>query len=300
MFGTDDLRAFAVPVDGRPHRLSVGTRPVAPECWLLPGSDREAQLAIKRRLLAERRTDVLAALPGSEAACLEVYELVSAAVEWRGQRLQTVGQSATARAEQALALASLQVQEDLCIMAPRAGEWLLVAASLSFPSRWRLADKLGASLDGIHAPVPGYPDRLSRATGDLFGRLADRAREAAGSGSGDGSGTEVLGRFNWTLTTEEDLYTPEPPPRQVVLAVAEVPDRVWLRVERQTLRCLPGSGAVLFTIRTFLTPLGELDAVERVALAGSLRGVSDELIRYRGWVGYVGAVVEWLSGGEVH
>ena len=57
---------------------------------------------------------------------------------------------------------------------------------------------------------------------------------------------------------------------------------------------------MLFTIRTFLTPLGELDAVERVALAGSLRGVSDELIRYRGWVGYVGAVVEWLSGGEVH
>ncbi len=102
------------------------------------------------------------------------------------------------------------------------------------------------------------------------------------------------------MTTEEDLYTPEPSTRAVVLAVSEVPDRVWLRVERQTLRALPRSGAVLFTIRTFMTRLRELDTVERVALAGSLRGVSDELIRYRGWVGYVGAVVEWLSGEEVH
>ncbi len=179
MFTAADLRAFAVPVDGRPHRLSVGTRPVAPGCWLLPGPDREAQLGLKRRLLAEKRTEVLAVLPGSEAACLEVHDLVMAAVGRVGARPAGLGPPDIGQAEQALASASLQVQEDLCIMAPRAGQWLLVAASLSFPSRWRLTDKLGATLDGIHAPVPGYPDRLSRATGDLFGRLAERARQAA-------------------------------------------------------------------------------------------------------------------------
>lgn len=300
MTASPDLRAFAVPVDGRPHRLSVGTHPVDPERWLLSGPDRDAQLALKRELLADRRAEVLAALPGAEAACLEVHDLVMTAVGYGDRPLAAVARSETDRAEQALAAASLEIQEDLCIMAPRAGEWRLVAASLSFPSRWRLADKLGATLDGIHEPVPGYPDRLSRATGDLFGRLAaGAARRAAASGGADGAAVAVLGRSNWTLTTSEELYAPESPTSRGVLTVTDVPDQVWLRVEWQTLRALPVSGAVLFTIRTFLTRLRDLDTGEREALSRSLDGVSDELIRYRGWVGYVGVVAEWLSRKEV-
>jgi hypothetical protein len=300
MSGPGELRAFAVPVDGRPHRLSVGTRPVAPAHWLLTGPDRAAQLALKRQLLADRRSEVLAVQPGAEAACLEVHDLVLAAVGQRGPATSVAGQPAGATAEHALVTASLQVQEDLCVMAPRHGEWVLVAGSVSFPSRWRLADKLGATLDGIHAPVPGYPARLSRATGELFARLAEGSSRAGESVPAARPPTDVLGRFNWTLTTEDDLFAPEPARSRVALTPVQVPDRVWLRVERQTLRSLPESGAVLFTIRTFLTRLRELDPVERAALAGSLRGVSDELIRYRGWVGYVGAVVEWLSVEEVH
>lgn len=299
MTASPDLRAFAFPVDGRPHRLSVGTHPVDPERWLLFGPDRDTQLALKRELLADRRADVLAVLPGAEAACLEVHDLVMAAVGCSDPWPPAVIGSETDRAEQALAAASMQVQEDLCIMAPRAGEWRLVAASLSFPSRWRLADKLGGTLDGIHEPVPGYPDRLSRATGDLFGRLAKGARRAAASGGTGEPAAGVLGRSNWTLTTSEDLYAPESPTADGVRTVADVPDRVWLRVEWQTLRALPDSGAVLFTIRTFLTRLGDLDIGEREALGRSLGGVSDELIRYRGWVGYVGVVAEWLSLKEV-
>ena len=40
--------------------------------------------------------------------------------------------------------------------------------------------------------------------------------------------------------------------------VAVNPRTVWLRTERQTLRRLPRTGAIVFTIRVYLTPLEQL------------------------------------------
>jgi hypothetical protein len=49
-----------------------------------------------------------------------------------------------------------------------------------------------------------------------------------------------------------------------------------LRVERQTLRRLPRSGAVVFTIRVYLTPLKELGRGEAGRLAAAIRGVKEQ------------------------
>ena len=46
--------------------------------------------------------------------------------------------------------------------------------------------------------------------------------------------------------------------RTVYLPVPVDPARVRMRVERQTLRRLPRTGAILFTIRVYLTPLEQL------------------------------------------
>jgi hypothetical protein len=63
----------------------------------------------------------------------------------------------------------------------------------------------------------------------------------------------------------------DPPP-------AEGPPRLWLRSERQTLRRLPRSGAILFTIRVQMAPLTVLARrPERArALAAWLRGPGGE------------------------
>ena len=56
-----------------------------------------------------------------------------------------------------------------------------------------------------------------------------------------------------------------------------------LRVERQTLRRLPRSGAIVFTIRVYLTPLAELGPGEAGRLAAAIRGVKEQEVVYR-WV----------------
>ena len=57
-------------------------------------------------------------------------------------------------------------------------------------------------------------------------------------------------RFNWSLYTDGALYHPASSGERDVR-----PEHAFLRVERQTLRKMPVSGDVLFTIRIHLDPL---------------------------------------------
>ena len=59
------------------------------------------------------------------------------------------------------------------------------------------------------------------------------------------------------------------------------PRRVRLRVERQTLRRLPRSGAIVFTIRVYLTPLEELVREPDVPgrLASAIRSWPEDVAR---------------------
>ena len=59
------------------------------------------------------------------------------------------------------------------------------------------------------------------------------------------------------------------------------PERMRLRVERQTLRRLPRSGAIVFTIRVYMTPLTELGSGEAGRLASAIRGVKEQEAAYR-------------------
>jgi len=60
-----------------------------------------------------------------------------------------------------------------------------------------------------------------------------------------------------------------------------LPERMRLRVERQTLRRLPRSGAIVFTIRVYMTPLTELGPDEARQLAAAIRGVREQEAAYR-------------------
>ena len=60
-----------------------------------------------------------------------------------------------------------------------------------------------------------------------------------------------------------------------------LPERMRLRVERQTLLRLPRTGAVVFTIRVYLTPLTELGPGEARRLAAAIRGVKEQEVVYR-------------------
>jgi len=270
----DDL-AFTV---GPPH-LSMGVRALGDEPWLVADDHRRAELAEKRRLTRERPEEVFAALPGTEAAGGQVLEAV---VSWLGtQDLDAPGVDPPPT--HPLARAGLIVQEDLCLLRQHDGAWHLDAASLDFPSHWRLADKLGTPLDVVHGPVAHYGDQLASKVDTVHGRLRP--------------GRPML-RRNWTIHEEDHLFAPAPAGWSANAAHGEVhPARWTLRSERQTLLALPDTGAVLFTIRTQQVPLGVLAARPDRAgdLAGCVRALSDDLRAYKGLAPVQAPLLEWLD-----
>ncbi len=233
--------------------------------WLDVDDQRDVELAERHRLLAERHDDVFAARPGTGAAGAEVHTLIRA---WLARHRPEVALPAPPTREiHPLEAAGRLTQEDLCLMVERDGAHHLDAACLCFPSHWRLADKIGRPAAELHAPVPGYADELSA----RVDRYLDRLRPG------------VIGRRrNWSVHDSPTLFAPIPPERPVPVPAAEVAERLWLRSERQTLRRLPASGAVLFTIKVQQAPLAVLAHRPEVAgrLAARIRAKPPERTAY--------------------
>ena len=126
------------------------------------------------------------------------------------------------------------VQEDICILQKRGDEHVLTAAVLCFPANWRLSEKAGRPLTVIHEPVPDYDTNIARRVQRLF----DGVRVG-----------RPLWRFNRLHYVEADLHQPY---RQ--RASGEVR---FIRSERQCVVRMPVTGAVVFTIHTYVVPLDE-------------------------------------------
>lgn len=229
----------------------MGLRAVDEADWLVVDDRREDELAEKARLLSERHDEVFAALPGTDAAGAEALGLISG---WLAtHRPDLVAPAGATGGIHPLEQAGRLVQEDLCVMDRRGDDICLVAASLCFPSHWRLADKIGGSAAAIHGPVAHYQQELSAKVDRYLERLpSDR----------------IALRRNWTVQDHPTLFVPEYPPPQVGVDATDAGARLWVRSERQTLRRLPGSGAVLFTIRVQVVPLAVL--AERPDVAHAL------------------------------
>jgi len=74
-------------------------------------------------------------------------------------------------------------------------------------------------------------------------------------------------------------------------------ERVRLRTERQTLRRLAYSGGVVFTIRTYLTPIEEIEKEDAGRLGSALRSWPGDVGKYKGREdgGWFKMVVEYLD-----
>jgi dimethylamine monooxygenase subunit A len=267
-------------LDG-PWRLAMGIKALDLAAWIEIDESFVDQLAERRRLLAERRAEVLAALPESRAGQQELLELLldhlprrfPAHFRRRGSRIENRATGETfdleAWAEAPLELAGRLVQEDLCLMQRGEAGYRLVAAALCFPAHWRLADKLGRPLAAIHAPVPGFGQRLATPVDRFFANIQVE---------------RPVWRVNWSLVDTPTLFLPPEHrgrPREV--AAARAGEELWLRVERQTLRRLPGSGDVVFGIHTYVEPLAEaLDTAHGAqALAARIREMPEAMARYK-------------------
>lgn len=282
-----------------PFKLAMGLQLLNVQDWIEPDARLADELAEKGRLLRERHPEVFAALPEARAGSSEVLELLTEHLPKRFPTLYKregdILHNLVTRQEWDLAretlhpldLAGRLVQEDLCLMKREAHAqvYCLVGASLCFPTRWRLAEKLGKPLNAIHDPIPGYEEQLATAMDRYFARIKV---------------DKPVWRINWGMSDDPALFQPTGHGRKGLnpdITAENAGEKLWLRMERQTLRRLPCTHDILFTIRVHLRPLQELAArPERAAaLATAMRTMPEPMRVYKSLPPFFDAALAWLD-----
>jgi hypothetical protein len=289
--------ALYLPYDPGPFRMAMGLTALAERDWIEIDATTPGQLAQRRALIATRGAEVIGTTPGSEAAARELLATLAAHLpahhpDWFHATADAGGLENRLTGEtwprldtpgvDPLAVAGHLVPEDFCLLRREPDGIRLIAAVLCFPSRWRLADKLGALLGAVHGPVPLYAERLARPVDRFLAQLAP--------------GRLAL-RFNWSIHDDAALFQPEPASAPSDVTTDNAGERLVLRVERQTFRLLPDSGAVAFGIRTHVTPLAIVTALpgEAARLAAAVRALPEEMRRYKGLHRFDAALLAWLD-----
>lgn len=152
----------------------------------------------------------------------------------------------------ALPEAALASHEDMCLLtlAPQGNggddQYRLIGAAVAWPSDWYPKDKIGLPLRALHAPIAGYEEQLATGVDRFMATLKPGA---------------IYGRCNWFIAaTGERRWLEHRAPQEAFAHVTaeNAGETLFVRSERQTLRRLPETGAILFTIGIYVEPLGNL------------------------------------------
>lgn len=287
-------RPIHTPYDGSSSLFTIGLMKLDLANWIEIDDSFDFQLAEKRRLHSQYPGEVFVAEPGTEDAQAEILALLAGHLPARFPERYREAEGTPVVAGHTelddlagtglppLHKASLLVQEDLILMRRNAEGWRLAAGALCFPSSWVLTEKFGKSMSAIHVPVPGFGPGTRNA--ELIDRMFDRLQVA-----------HPVERFNWSIQVGDALYHPLTSAGRIDRATGRpirFPDldaaaRAFIRVERQTLRKLPVSGDILFTIRIHMDPMALLGTrpdrgVVAASLAGQLLALDPDQLDYKG------------------
>lgn len=244
-----------------PPQFNVGLKPIALENWLIP-DDQYDWVEKKNQILDKLPDEVFQALENSLPAQLEAAQLVAGVT---GKKLQA--------GEPPLLAASRLVSDDLIVMEKKDDNWQLTALSLCSPTFFDAKYAVGNSLALLHDPIP---------TGGF--NLAPRIARVFDSFAPD----NILERFNWTVQWSNEKYTPNGQSLRDKAAsapISDAPKMLYERVERQTIRRLPKTRAVLFTIRVRLNRLADIlqDEVAKAAFENAWQNAPENVKQYKKW-----------------
>lgn len=212
-----------------------GIAPCAPADWLRVDEAYAAQMAYRAELLSERPDAVIycdeMALPAAQEVLTETLKILPGIGFGVTSEIVTCpdGRVVSLDRDQPLLTLGHIVQEDICILQKQDDQHVLTGAVLCFPANWRLAEKAGRPLTDIHDPVPEYDDNIARRVQRLF------------------DGVQVgrpLWRFNRLTYADPDLHQPR---KKDDGGVGD-----YIRTERQCVVRMPQTGAVVFSIHTYV------------------------------------------------
>lgn len=227
--------------------LKMGLLGLGEDEWLQPEPDRAA-----RNAAFDAHPDSVQLTPDAGPAGAELAAL-----------LRTSG---------GLEGAARSAHEDMCLLAAQdAGDvYRLIGAAVAWPTDWHPADKLGVPLVALHAPIHGFREQLASAVDHFMAKLKPG---------------RIFGRCNWFVApTPAKRWIDTAPPHETFAAVTpeNAGETLFVRCERQTLRRLPETGVILFTIGVYVASLATLSDGNVARLAHSLATIPPEEAERRG------------------
>lgn len=191
-----------------------------------------------------------------------------------------------------LRYASLLIQDDLALMIEGSdGQYYLKGGSIVLPGFWRLEDKLNMSLAQIHLEgnVPQYKEKLQQSMDKFFHKLTPE---------------NLFVRHNYGIQTDDNLaWASSIGPEDTYGSLSYQDQRhltiedLYFRCERQTLRRLPRTKAILFTIRTYFHPITDIAQEPGIParLASAIWSWPDDVAHHRGKEKYGDLLLKYLD-----
>jgi hypothetical protein len=260
-----------------PFAWRLGLRPLDLAGWIEIDDRYDADVAAKARHSEQVPNTVLRWLPDVEAESQEVLEVV--VEHLRALDPSRFGHLTSDPGDlHPLDAAGRLVQEDLVVLVARDGRLVCGGGSVCFPNRWDLASKVGRSMSEIHSPVAQLNEQLGAPIDKALERLTPE---------------RSFWRLGYGLIETPELYLPVD--GTAPSAGDDVPaERYHLRVERETLRRLPRTGCILFTIRTYIDPICDVAGADAAVLAAALEAMPDDVLDYKKLVEVAPAIVAYL------
>ncbi|KAG7004318.1 hypothetical protein G7Y79_00026g059020 [Physcia stellaris] len=297
------------PFKHGPYHITMGLRTMHWDDWIELDNQFPRFHADKSRRIAEREEKCCKTAPEAYAGAVELLEELADYLPQRYPTLYTrtrdsitnLWNNQTISLRQPLekdpiTLCALLIQDDLAIMFEKEdGQYYLLSGSILLAGFWRLIDKFGMPLSEIHTSgdVPGFKPKLEKGMMNFFRRIQP---------------SQPVLRNNYFIQVDDDLaWSPSIGPEDsdaqsqaqgwTTAEKDKAIEHHFLRTERQSLRRLPKSGGVVFTIRTYFHPITEVAREKGVPgrLASAVRSWGDDVARYKGRERYQAVLLEYLD-----
>ena len=285
-------------------RWRLALRPLDLANWIEIGDDYDHEMDAKKSVFAKNFSTANAFQPNTEDESAEVLaelieHLVTTRPDWfaregrdivnhhRHERFPVEPNSNGEWAEHPLVTCARLVQEDFALLVERDGRLIFGGGSVCFPNRWDLNSKLGLTMSEVHAPVDRLNEQLEDPIDSFFQRL---------------SSDKSFWRMGWGVLDTDELYqavdgTAAKSPALPIFGDPTTGDRLFLRVERETIRRFPKTNCVLFTIRSYVRPLSHLVGrpEDAARLAEALGNLPDDVRDYKQTTNLTAPAVHWLQ-----
>jgi hypothetical protein len=183
------------------------------------------------------------------------------------------------------------IEEDFIIMKPMPNEdeYVFKSGVFAFAAGFDPADKFNKPLTSIHDPVPEYKTKLQAQMNKFLSRLKVHT---------------FVRRNNWSIqvhnkvlvmndnkgTEDEEIKALDP-------ETLDFEREVFFRSERQLLTRLPKTGAIVFSIRTYLTKMSDIrEEIRKAELCDAIDGMQWNIGQYKRKPEWGDAVVSYLKG----